>query len=142
MTVQTLPSSVWSIVLAGGEGERIRPCIQQWLGYSVQKQYCTFVGTRSMLQHTWDRANHIGLPRKKGIIQNLWFWPDSLTLDIGNSSWGLPVNNRWQVNNSRVCPQLSCPRAVRCGRVSPRQARPLRLGSGQAFCFGKRPQNH
>ena len=65
MTVQTLSSSVWSIVLAGGEGERIRPCIQQWLGYSVPKQYCTFVGTRSLLQHTWDRANQIGVPRKK-----------------------------------------------------------------------------
>ena len=65
MAVQTLPSSVWSIVLAGGEGERIRPSIQQWLGYPVPKQYCTFVGTRSMLQHTWDRADQIGLPRKK-----------------------------------------------------------------------------
>ena len=73
--------------------------------------------------------------RKKGIIQNLWFWPDNLTRCIGNPSWGLPVNA------SRACPQLSCPRAVRCGRVSPRQARPLRLGSGQAFCFGKRAQN-
>jgi mannose-1-phosphate guanylyltransferase len=65
MTVQTQLSSVWSIVLAGGDGERIRPCIQQWLGYPVPKQYCTFVGTRSMLQHTWDRANQIVLPRRK-----------------------------------------------------------------------------
>ena len=65
MIAQTELSSVWSIVLAGGEGERIRPCIQQWLGYSVPKQYCTFVGTRSMLQHTWDRANQIVLPRRK-----------------------------------------------------------------------------
>jgi mannose-1-phosphate guanylyltransferase len=65
MTVQTQSSSVWSIVLAGGEGERIRPYIQQWLGYSVPKQYCTFVGTRSMLEHTWDRANQIVLPRRK-----------------------------------------------------------------------------
>jgi len=65
MTVQIQSSSVWSIVLAGGEGERIRPCIQQWLGSPVPKQYCTFVGTRSMLQHTWDRANQIVLPRRK-----------------------------------------------------------------------------
>jgi mannose-1-phosphate guanylyltransferase len=65
MTVQTQSSSVWAIVLAGGEGERIRPYIQQWLGYPVPKQYCTFVGTRSMLQHTWDRANQIVLPRRK-----------------------------------------------------------------------------
>ncbi len=65
MTVQTKLSSVWSIVLAGGEGERIRPYIQQWLGHPVPKQYCTFVGTRSMLQHTWDRANQIVSPRRK-----------------------------------------------------------------------------
>jgi mannose-1-phosphate guanylyltransferase len=65
MAVQTPSSSVWSIILAGGEGERIRPCIQRWLGYSIPKQYCTFVGTRSMLQHTWDRANEIVLPRRK-----------------------------------------------------------------------------
>lgn len=65
MAFQTQPSSVWSIVLAGGEGERIRPCIQQWLGRPVPKQYCTFVGTRSMLQHTWDRANQVVLPRRK-----------------------------------------------------------------------------
>lgn len=65
MTVQTQLSSVWSIVLAGGEGEHISPCIQQWLGFPVPKQYCTFVGTWSLLQHTWDRANHIGSPRRK-----------------------------------------------------------------------------
>jgi mannose-1-phosphate guanylyltransferase len=65
MAVQTQASSVWSIVLAGGDGERIRPNIQQWLGSPVPKQYCTFVGTRSMLQHTWDRANQIVLPRRK-----------------------------------------------------------------------------
>lgn len=65
MTMQTKLSSVWAIVLAGGEGERIRPYIQQWLGHPVPKQYCTFVGTRSMLQHTWDRANQIVLPRRK-----------------------------------------------------------------------------
>ncbi len=46
----------WSVVLAGGEGERVRPLIQRWLGRHRPKQYCTFVGTRSMFQHTLDRA--------------------------------------------------------------------------------------
>ena len=31
---------------------------------------------------------------KQWIIQNLWFWPYSLPLGIGNPSWGLPVNKR------------------------------------------------
>lgn len=46
----------WSIILAGGEGERLRPLVQRWLGRHRPKQYCTFVGTRSMFQHTVDRA--------------------------------------------------------------------------------------
>ena len=50
-------SKTWSIVLAGGDGERIRPFVEKWLGYHRPKQYCTFVGTRSMFQHTLDRAD-------------------------------------------------------------------------------------
>lgn len=45
----------WAIVLAGGEGERLRPFIVRWLGQHRPKQYCTFTGSRSMLQHTLDR---------------------------------------------------------------------------------------
>ncbi len=65
MNAQSRKSSGWSIVLAGGDGERIQPCIQKWLGYSLPKQYCTFVGTRSMLQHTWGRANQLVQPCRK-----------------------------------------------------------------------------
>jgi mannose-1-phosphate guanylyltransferase len=65
MTMLTQSSSVWSIILAGGDGERLRPFIQRWMGQSLPKQYCTFVGTRSMLQHTWDRADEIVQPERK-----------------------------------------------------------------------------
>ncbi|MFZ1747278.1 MAG: hypothetical protein WAU17_15270, partial [Nitrospirales bacterium] len=57
--------SVWSMILAGGEGERTRPFIERWLGYPKPKQYCTFVGNRSMLQHTLDRADRLGAPHQK-----------------------------------------------------------------------------
>ena len=50
-------SRTWSVVLAGGEGERVRPFVEKWLGHHRPKQYCTFVGTRSMFQHTLDRAD-------------------------------------------------------------------------------------
>ena len=53
---------VYSIIMAGGKGERLRPLVQEWLGYARPKQYCTFVGTRSMLQHTLDRADQISAP--------------------------------------------------------------------------------
>jgi mannose-1-phosphate guanylyltransferase len=39
--------------------------IKQWLGYHKPKQFCTFVGTRSMLQHTWDRADRLTAPQQK-----------------------------------------------------------------------------
>lgn len=51
-----LSPNTWSIVLAGGEGERLRALTKRWLGGHRPKQYCAFVGQRSMLQHTLDRA--------------------------------------------------------------------------------------
>jgi mannose-1-phosphate guanylyltransferase len=45
-----------AIVLAGGDGIRLQAFTRQWLGDARPKQYCTFVGTRSMLDHTLDRA--------------------------------------------------------------------------------------
>lgn len=56
---------LWSVVLAGGEGKRLGPLTQQWLGRHRPKQYCTFTGTRSMLQHTLDRADRLTAPDRK-----------------------------------------------------------------------------
>ncbi len=56
---------LWSIVLAGGEGTRLAPMIKQWLGEDCPKQYCTFTGTRSMLQHTVDRADTLADPAQR-----------------------------------------------------------------------------
>lgn len=39
--------------------EWVKPLVQRWLGRSRPKQYCTFVGTRSMFQHTVDRASQL-----------------------------------------------------------------------------------
>ena len=47
---------LWSIILAGGEDSRVGSLIRCWLGRPKPKQYCTFGGTRSLLQHTVDRA--------------------------------------------------------------------------------------
>ncbi len=58
-------SNLWSIILAGGEGERLRPLVQRWLGRHKAKQYCTFIGTRSMFQHTLDRADLLTAPERK-----------------------------------------------------------------------------
>jgi mannose-1-phosphate guanylyltransferase len=45
----------WGLILAGGEGKRLQPFIGKLYGTERAKQYCSIVGTRSMLQHTLDR---------------------------------------------------------------------------------------
>lgn len=55
---------LWSIILAGGEGTRLRALVHRWLGRPTPKQYCAFVGTRSMLQHTLDRASRLTPPER------------------------------------------------------------------------------
>ena len=53
---------LWSIILPGGEGTRVSSLIHRWLGRPTPKQYCAFVGTRSMFQHTLDRAAKLTPP--------------------------------------------------------------------------------
>jgi mannose-1-phosphate guanylyltransferase len=60
--------NVWSIVLAGGEGERLKPFVLRWLGRHRPKQYCTFVGTRSMFEHTLDRATLVASPKRTVVV--------------------------------------------------------------------------
>jgi len=55
---------IWSILLAGGEGTRLSSLVHRWLGRPKPKQYCAFVGTRSMFQHTLDRAARLTPPNR------------------------------------------------------------------------------
>ncbi len=57
-------SGLQVVVLAGGDGERLRPLTERWLGHHTPKQYCSFVGTRSMLDHTLDRAAQLCDPSR------------------------------------------------------------------------------
>ena len=65
---RTILERSWSVILAGGEGERTRPLIENWLGYHKPKQYCTFVGRRSLFQHTVDRADRMASPDRRVVI--------------------------------------------------------------------------
>ena len=65
----TKSDGLWSIILAAGEeDEGLRPLVQGWLGHPRPKQYCTFSGTRSMLQHTLDRSDRLSDPEHKVTI--------------------------------------------------------------------------
>jgi mannose-1-phosphate guanylyltransferase len=58
----------WAIVLAGGNGSRMSRSIRKWLGEDRPKQYCAFVGSRTMLQHTIDRVSSIVPPERIMVV--------------------------------------------------------------------------
>jgi mannose-1-phosphate guanylyltransferase len=47
------------LVLAGGEGRRLQSYVQQLRGEELPKQYVNFIGRRSMLEHTFHRAEKL-----------------------------------------------------------------------------------
>jgi mannose-1-phosphate guanylyltransferase len=55
----TAQSELWGLVLAGGEGKRLEDYVRQLRGECLPKQYVNFIGTRSMLEHTLDRAERL-----------------------------------------------------------------------------------
>ncbi len=64
----------WGIVLAGGEGSRLRPWTMRRLGFHRPKQYCAFLGERSMLEHTIDRTAGLILPERLVTIIGRGHW--------------------------------------------------------------------
>lgn len=49
----------WTLALAGGEGTRLQDYVRRRFGYQRPKQYCPLLGSRSTLQHTLMRLNHL-----------------------------------------------------------------------------------
>jgi len=58
------------IVLAGGEGKRLRSFVYLLRGDLLPKQYVSFVGTRSMLTHTLQRAERLISPERVYTVVN------------------------------------------------------------------------
>ena len=58
------------IVLAGGEGKRLRSFIQRLRGKDLPKQYVNFIGRRSMLEHTFHRAEKLVSPDRLFTVVN------------------------------------------------------------------------
>ncbi len=52
------------IVLAGGEGKRLQGLVLQLKGKKLPKQYVNFIGPRSMLEHTFHRAEKLIPPTR------------------------------------------------------------------------------
>jgi mannose-1-phosphate guanylyltransferase len=67
--IKRAPTSC-ALVLAGGEGKRLRPFIHLLRGDFLPKQYVNFIGRRSMLEHTWDRAERLMPPSSVFTVVN------------------------------------------------------------------------
>ncbi len=55
-------SDDWAIVLAGGDGTRVRDLTKAPNGDPIPKQYCTFGGEKSLLRLALDRARSVVRP--------------------------------------------------------------------------------
>jgi mannose-1-phosphate guanylyltransferase len=58
----TISSNTWAIVLAGGEGSRLRGLTTDTSGVAVPKQYCSLTGGPSLLIDTVQRAASVVEP--------------------------------------------------------------------------------
>lgn len=58
---------LWGIVLAGGEGTRVRDFLTQLCGGRGIKQFCAVIGRRSMLEHTLARVERL-IPRERILV--------------------------------------------------------------------------
>lgn len=61
---QSNQPNLWGLVLAGGEGKRLEDYVRQLRGECLPKQYMNFIGTRSMIEHTFARAERL-IPRER-----------------------------------------------------------------------------
>jgi mannose-1-phosphate guanylyltransferase len=59
-----------AIILAAGDGLRLRSFVQQLRGDTLPKQYVKFFGGRSMLQTTFDRAERLISPQRIFTVVN------------------------------------------------------------------------
>ncbi len=59
---------LWAIVLAGGEGTRLRPLVRRIYGEERPKQFAALVGSRSLLRQTLDRTALAIAPERTVVV--------------------------------------------------------------------------
>ena len=59
------------IVLAGGNGRRLERFVARLRGEAMPKQYVNFIGRRSMLEHTFARAERLIPPDRLFTVAGL-----------------------------------------------------------------------
>src|SRR5438552_5104547 len=60
-------TQTWAIVLAGGEGRRLRPLVRRLFGDDRPKQYIQLLGPTSLLRQTLDRVARL-IPAERTVV--------------------------------------------------------------------------
>lgn len=60
--------SLWAVVLAGGEGVRLRPLVRRVCGDERPKQFCPLLGSRTLLRETLDRVGRLIPPERTVVV--------------------------------------------------------------------------
>jgi DNA-binding response OmpR family regulator len=66
--VEARAADLWAVVLAGGEGRRLRPLVRHVHGDLRPKQYARLAGPRSLLEQTLDRTARLVPPDRTVLV--------------------------------------------------------------------------
>jgi mannose-1-phosphate guanylyltransferase len=65
--VRPVPQT-WAVVLAGGDGVRLRPLVRQLFGHERPKQYVPLLGPDSLLRQTLKRVGRVVPPERTVVV--------------------------------------------------------------------------
>ena len=63
-------SNRWALVLAGGDGSRLRSFTKGIIGYELPKQFCPILSSKTLLRETLDRVSRVVAPSRTLISVN------------------------------------------------------------------------
>ena len=74
--------SLWAVVLAGGEGTRLRPLVRHLCGDERPKQFSPLLGARTLLRQTLDRVGLL-IPPERTVVVTLQAHARYLERELG-----------------------------------------------------------